>query len=114
MEIRHPYGLHLRPAAVMVKLASRYASEIRLHCRDKVFDAKSVLDLMGALADRGTRLVLEAEGPDSDAAVEELAAFVNANFHEDDDGNILPSGRELYQSTKDGCGEPGREGRSEG
>ena len=40
-------------------------------------------------AECGTRLELEARGPDAGAAVEALADLVSARFHEDEDGEPI-------------------------
>ncbi|MEO6808933.1 MAG: HPr family phosphocarrier protein, partial [Isosphaeraceae bacterium] len=48
----------------------------------RVFNGKSILDLTSLAAECGTRLDLEALGPDADAALNALAALVSAQFHE--------------------------------
>ena len=39
-------------------------------------------------AECGTRLDLEARGPDAAAAIEALAELIAAQFHEDEEGNL--------------------------
>src|SRR5258708_16971159 len=87
VEILNSLGLHMRPADKFVKLALRYQSEIRVFHNCNEFNGKSILDLTSVAAERGTRLDLEARGPDAGAAIEALAALVAARFHEDDEGN---------------------------
>jgi phosphocarrier protein HPr len=87
VEILNSLGLHMRPADKFVKLALRYQSEIRVFHNGNEFNGKSILDLTSVAAECGTRLELEARGPDAEVAVEALAALVAARFHEDDDGN---------------------------
>ena len=87
VEILNSLGLHMRPADKFVKLALRYQSEIRVFHNDNEFNGKSILDLTSVAAECGTRLELEARGPDAEAAIEALAALVAARFHEDDEGN---------------------------
>ena len=43
-------------------------------------------------AECGTRLELEARGPDAAAAIEALAGLVSARFHEDEDGEPIDAG----------------------
>ena len=75
-------GLHLRPADRFVGLAKQFAAGIRVHRDGRAVDGKSILDLALLAAECGTRLDLEARGPDAEAAVAALAELVSARFHE--------------------------------
>lgn len=86
VEILNALGLHLRPADKFVRLASGFASEVKVYHNGGEFNGKSILDLTSLAAERGTVLELEARGPDAEAALAALAALVSARFHEDDDG----------------------------
>ena len=81
-EIVNSEGLHLRPADQFVRLAQRFRAEIRVSCGDKHVNGKSILDLATLAAGRGTRLELEAIGPDAEEAVTALAALIEAGFRE--------------------------------
>ena len=85
VEITNEFGLHLGPAAKFVKLASRYRSEIRVRHAGKAINGKSILDLTLLAAESGTRLELEASGPDAEDAVDALARLVASQFREGDD-----------------------------
>ena len=76
-------GLHMRAASQLVSLARKFQSEIRVHRQGYVCNAKSILDLTSLAAECGTRLDLEACGPDAVAAVEALAVVIKARFYED-------------------------------
>ena len=86
VEIVNALGLHLRPADKFVRLAHQFQAEVRVIHEGQEFNGKSILDLTSLAAERGTRLDLEAHGPDADAAVAALAELVAARFHETDDG----------------------------
>ena len=92
VEITNALGLHLRPADKFVRLASRFQSEIRVFSEGLEVNGKSILDLSTLAAECGTRLDLEARGPDAEAAIEALAELVLARFHETDEGQDTPSG----------------------
>jgi phosphocarrier protein len=77
-------GLHLRPADLFVGTARRFAAEIRVHRDGRCVDGKSILDLATLAAECGTRLELEARGPDAEAALAALAELVASRFHEQD------------------------------
>jgi phosphocarrier protein HPr len=90
VEITNSLGLHLRPADKFVKLALRYESDIRVHYNGKQFNGKSILDLMTVTAECGTRLELEARGPDAEDAIQALETLVLARFYEDESGDAIP------------------------
>jgi phosphocarrier protein len=87
VEITNSLGLHLRPADKFVKLATRFQSEIRVYYNGSVFNGKSILDLTTLAAECGTRLELEAKGPDAPEAIHALAELVLAQFYEDESEN---------------------------
>jgi len=86
VEITNEFGLHLGPAAKFVKLASQFQSEVRVHHQGKEIDGKSILDLTLLAAETGTRLAVEARGPDASAAVDALARLVLSQFREAGEG----------------------------
>jgi phosphocarrier protein len=89
VEILNKLGLHVRPARKFVELASQFQAEVRVRHNNNDFNGKSLLELTMMAAECGTRLDLEARGPDATAAVEALAQLVSARFYEDDDGEPM-------------------------
>lgn len=89
VEITNSLGLHLRPADKFVKLALHYKSDIRVHYNGNQFNGKSILDLTSLAAECGTRLELEARGPDALEAIEALAELISARFHENQSGDTI-------------------------
>ena len=84
VEILNRFGLHLRAADQFVRIARQFDCEIRVHYQGNACNGKSILELMTLAAECGTRLDLEACGPDAIAAVEALAVVVAARFYEDE------------------------------
>jgi len=72
VEILNSLGLHARPAAQFVKTARQFDSKISVCRGDEVFSARSILDLLSADLACGTRCILEADGPDAEAALKRL------------------------------------------
>ena len=68
--IENKNGLHARPAAEIVKLAAKFASEITI--------VKDDLDVN----EHGSSITLRAEGPDADQALDALALLVHNRFGE--------------------------------
>jgi phosphocarrier protein len=82
VQIVNKHGLHARPAAEVVKLASRFASEITIVRDDLEVNGKSIMGVMMLAAEFGAIITLRAEGADAEAALEALAALVAARFGE--------------------------------
>ena len=76
-------GLHARPAAMFVRIASRYRSEIWVSKEGEEVNGKSIMGLMMLAAGPGSKLLLLTEGPDAAKAVLELEALVKRNFDEE-------------------------------
>ena len=75
-------GLHARPAAEIVKLASRYQSDITLVRDDLEVNGKSIMGVMMLAAEYGSSLVLRAAGPDAEQAVSALSDLIARKFGE--------------------------------
>ena len=76
-------GLHARPAAEIVKLASRFSSEIVLAKDDLEVNGKSIMGVMMLAAECGSTLTITSVGIDCREAVEALLALVNSGFGEE-------------------------------
>ncbi len=87
VEVMNSSGLHLRPAQKFVELALHFQAEIRVHYNGNEINGKSILDFLSLAAERGTRLDLEARGPDAIEALDALADLISARFHEIENEN---------------------------
>jgi phosphocarrier protein HPr len=83
VEIKNKLGLHARPAALVVKLASKYQSEIQLIKDDTEINAKSILGVMMLAAGPGQRIMVTAEGEDEADAVVAIAELIESGFGEE-------------------------------
>jgi phosphotransferase system HPr (HPr) family protein len=72
--ILDPAGLHARPAARFVQVASRFASQIVIRYGDRDADAKSLIALLGLTVRPSTQISLVATGSDAEAALNALVA----------------------------------------
>lgn len=82
-EIRNQYGIHARPAALFVKTASRFDSEILVEKDDNKVSGKSIMGLMTLEASKGSKLKITAEGEDAEDAIAELQELIESKFDED-------------------------------
>lgn len=69
-------GLHARPAALFVQEANKFTSEIFVEKQGKSVNAKSIMGIMSLAISHGTDVLIRAEGPDADAAVNRLTELV--------------------------------------
>ena len=76
-------GIHARPAAMFVKLASRFTCDIFLEKDGEKVNGKSIMGLMMLAAGPGSKLKLEARGADAAQAVKEIEALIQRKFDED-------------------------------
>ena len=83
VELVNTYGLHARPASHLVALTNRFVAEIRVRKGQEEVDGKSVLHLMTLAAAKGTELVITAEGPDAEEALDAIVTMVAEGFGED-------------------------------
>jgi phosphocarrier protein len=82
VEIVNKNGLHARPAAEIVKLSSRFQCEITMVRDDLEVNGKSIMGVMMLAAEFGSTLLVRADGPDAEQAVNAIADLVAAKFGE--------------------------------
>lgn len=75
--VKSPQGLHARPAAMFVQIASKYNSVLTV-CKDgQKINGKSIMGILTLAAQAGQIVLLEAEGEDAEALVNELENLLN-------------------------------------
>ncbi|HEV8449304.1 MAG TPA: HPr family phosphocarrier protein [Gemmatimonadaceae bacterium] len=82
VQIVNRNGLHARPAAEIVKLASKFQAEITIVKDDLDVNGKSIMGVMMLAAEHGSSITLRAEGPDAAQALDALATLVGNKFGE--------------------------------
>jgi phosphocarrier protein HPr len=81
--VSNKLGIHARPAAMFVKIASRYECDIFVEKDGERVNGKSIMGLMMLAAGPGSKLKLIANGSDAPAAVNEIDALLKRKFDED-------------------------------
>ena len=76
-------GLHARPAAMFVRIASRYRCEVWVSKEGEEVNGKSIMGLMMLAAGQGSKLQIRCEGADADKAMEELEELIKSRFNEE-------------------------------
>jgi phosphotransferase system HPr (HPr) family protein len=80
--VENEVGLHARPAALFVKTAKRYESDIKVTHGEKEGNAKSILSVLTLGVNQDAEITIQAEGSDADEALEALQGLIEDNFGE--------------------------------
>lgn len=83
LTIRNQFGLHARPSALFVKLASRYEADVLVEKDGNTVSGKSIMGLMTLEAGLGSKMKVTAVGFDADKVLNELEQLVENKFYED-------------------------------
>ena len=76
-------GLHTRPAALLVKPAARFQSELTLAKDGFEINGKSIIGVMTLAAEQGSQLTIRVEGPDEEEAAAAIVAIFERKFDEE-------------------------------
>lgn len=82
VEIVNKLGLHARPSAKLTQTASRFQSEIWLSKAGRKVNGKSIMGVMMLAAAKGSRLTIQADGPDEQDALQALQQLISSGFGE--------------------------------
>jgi len=83
VKVENKLGLHARPAAMVVRSAMGFSSDIFLEKDGDRVNAKSIMGIMGFAACQGTIIKIIADGDDADNALEALSKLFKDKFGED-------------------------------
>ncbi|MBI5807215.1 MAG: HPr family phosphocarrier protein [Ignavibacteriales bacterium] len=75
-------GLHTRPAATIVKLASKYKCDFFLTKDGLSINGKSIIGVMTLAAEKGSQIKLTFDGEDEEEAAKEIVDYFNRGFDE--------------------------------
>jgi phosphocarrier protein HPr len=75
-------GLHTRPAATIVKLASKYKCDFFLSKDGFHINGKSIIGVMTLAAEKGSEILLIFDGADEEEASVEIIDYFNRGFDE--------------------------------
>ncbi|HBQ61487.1 MAG TPA: HPr family phosphocarrier protein [Balneolaceae bacterium] len=83
--IKNSAGLHARPSAQLVKLASKYKSDFFIHSYGYRVNGKSILGVMTLAAEHGAELELEVDGSDEEEALTAIEKLIEDKFGMDEE-----------------------------
>ena len=83
MKILNSLGLHARPSAQFVQIASKFKSDVYLSKNDREVNGKSIMGVMTLAAEMGSLLTIKIDGNDEKNAMEALVNLINSKFNEE-------------------------------
>lgn len=83
IDILNQYGIHARPAALIVKLTGRFRAEVFFQKGEDRVSGKSIMGLMTLEASRGSKITVTAQGVDAEQVLDEIAALAARMFDEE-------------------------------
>jgi phosphocarrier protein HPr len=83
LQVSNKLGIHARPAAMFVKVASRFKTNIFVEKDGETVNGKSIMGLMMLAAGPGAKLKVHADGTDAADALKELEELLEKKFNEE-------------------------------
>jgi phosphocarrier protein len=80
--VQNKMGIHARPAAMIVRLTSRFPGEVLFEKDDEQVNGKSIMGLMMLAAGRGSSIRVTVNGPGSAQMIKDLEALFERRFDE--------------------------------
>ena len=76
--VMNKQGLHARPAALFVQRANKFDSRITVRRDAEEVNGKSIMGILMLGAEKGSRIIVEADGVDAELAMLELEKIINS------------------------------------
>jgi phosphocarrier protein HPr len=82
VKIINKAGMHTRPAATIVKMASKYKCDFYISRNGLNINGKSIIGVMTLAAEMGSEVTLTFDGEDEQQAADEIVDYFNRGFDE--------------------------------
>ncbi|HRW58570.1 MAG TPA: HPr family phosphocarrier protein [Chlamydiales bacterium] len=82
LKVKNSLGLHVRPAAVIVKILQNVDSKVEFTYQNETVNAKSIMSILMLAAKKNSRILVTAEGKDAKEVVAKLAIAFDEQFGE--------------------------------
>lgn len=80
IKLNNPEGLHARPAAIFIQVASKYSSELTIEAHGVTVNGKSIIGIMSLGAFHGEEITLTATGQDEKLMINDLKELIENEF----------------------------------
>ncbi|MDD5408658.1 MAG: HPr family phosphocarrier protein [Candidatus Omnitrophica bacterium] len=78
LTVRNGQGLHARPAALFVQVANKFDSRITVRHEGEEVNGKSIMGILMLGAEKGSLVIVEADGSDAEQALIELEKIISS------------------------------------
>ncbi|MCD1146721.1 HPr family phosphocarrier protein [Peptoniphilus sp. KCTC 25270] len=78
--LKNEEGLHARAAAMFVRKANQYTSDITLTSEQEEVNAKSIIGIMSLGIFSGQEMLIRADGADEDEAIQGLVELIESGI----------------------------------
>ncbi|MFA6357751.1 MAG: HPr family phosphocarrier protein [Candidatus Omnitrophota bacterium] len=76
--VKNKQGLHARPAAIFVQVANKFDSRITVRRDAEEVNGKSIMGILMLGAEKGSLIIIEADGQDASEALAELEKIISS------------------------------------
>jgi len=83
IEVINKFGIHARPAMMIIQRAAEFLADITLEYNGTRADSKSIMEVMMLAAARGATVTVTADGKDEKEAVAAIRALFEEKFKEE-------------------------------
>lgn len=81
--IKNRLGLHARAAAMLVKAANQFSSNVMLEKDGVEVNGKSIMGILMLAASKGSKITLKVNGKDASQAIQTLGRLIENKFGEE-------------------------------
>jgi phosphocarrier protein len=83
LKVLNKYGIHARPAALLVKASSKFSCDIFIGQKGEEVSAKSIMGLLTIEGHCGSLMSVRAVGADAEEAMSEITKLFENKFFEE-------------------------------
>ena len=78
--VSDPVGFHLRAAGRIVKLTKKFKSDVTIRYNGRSANAKSIMGLASLAAEYGSKVEIEVDGNDEEAAIAQIIHLIEVEL----------------------------------
>ena len=82
IKVKNDLGLHIRPAAFIVKLLQSCKSSVFFSYKSEVINARSIMSILTLVAKKNANITIIVEGEDAKTTMSKLISAFNKGFNE--------------------------------
>ena len=84
IEIKNKLGVHARAAALLVQTVNKFSAQVTFSKDGQIADGRSIMGVLTLAATQGSKIQVEASGPDAEQAVRAIERLIDRRFNENE------------------------------